>query len=122
MGYAMNRGIYALSPKSYGSLWQRFSGHGMETQCRWVVQGYRGKREGVPMSDKPTLYVDYERCVIQGPYKIIGRLFANPKAKSWFGPPESTIVISNPEQLCATVERLRELGYPLVEHPLRPQG
>jgi hypothetical protein len=69
------------------------------------------------MADKSTLYVDYEKRTIRGPDKIIGRLFANPKAKSWFGPPESTIVISNTEQLHSTVARLRELGYILVEHP-----
>jgi hypothetical protein len=69
------------------------------------------------MADKPTLYVDYEKGTIKGPEKIIGRLFANPKAKSWFGPPESTIVISNAEQFHTTVERLRQLGYVLVERP-----
>jgi hypothetical protein len=69
------------------------------------------------MADKPTLYIDYRNGTIQGPGEIIGRLFADPKAKSWFGPPESTIAISNPQQLQQTVERLRQLGYPLVEQP-----
>ena len=69
------------------------------------------------MAEKATLFVDYEKHTIKGPEKIIGRLFANPKAKSWFGPPESTIVISNVEQFHSTVGRLRELGYALVEYP-----
>ena len=69
------------------------------------------------MTEKPTLYVDYQTGKIQGPSEVIGRLFANPKLKSWSGPPASMIVISNPERLQQTVERLRQLGYPLVESP-----
>ncbi len=68
------------------------------------------------IADKPTLYVDYQAGKIQGPHQIIGRLFANPKAKSWYAPPaESTIAISDPQRLQQTVARLRELGYPVVE-------
>ena len=67
------------------------------------------------MADKPTLYVDYEGGTIRGPQKIIGRLFANPKAKTWDGPPEGIMAISDPERLRQTAERLRQLGYPLVE-------
>ena len=74
------------------------------------------------MADKPTLYVDYQSGKIQGPNKIIGRLFANPKAKSWYGPPESTIVISDPTRLQETVARLRQLGYSLLEHPPTHDG
>lgn len=68
-----------------------------------------------PMADKPTLYVDYQGGKIRGPGELMGRLFATPKAKSWYPPPESTIVISDPQRLQQTVARLRELGYPLVE-------
>ena len=68
------------------------------------------------MADKPTLYVDYEGGTIRGPQDIIGRLFANPKAKTWFGPPEGIMAISDPERLRQTAERLRRLGYPLVEN------
>lgn len=67
--------------------------------------------------DKPTIYIDYEKGNIRGPSKIIGRLFAGPKDKSWFPPPESIIAISDPERLRQTAERLRELGFPLVETP-----
>jgi hypothetical protein len=68
------------------------------------------------MADKPTLYIDYQGGKIKGPGEIIGRLFANPKAKSWYPPPEeSMIVISDPQRFQQTVARLRELGYPLVE-------
>jgi hypothetical protein len=67
------------------------------------------------MAEKPTLYINSERGTIKGPERVIGRLFANPKAKSWFGPPESTIVIGDAERFRQTVERLRELGYPLEE-------
>jgi hypothetical protein len=82
------------------------------------------------MADKPPLYIDYHSGRIQGPSEVIGRLFATPKAKSWFGPPESTIVISDPQRLHQTVARLRELGYPLIEspppnydvHPSNPQA
>ena len=69
------------------------------------------------MADKPTLYVNYQEGTIRGPGDSIGRLFSDPKAKSWFAPPESTIAISNPQRLQHTVARLRQLGYPLVEHP-----
>jgi hypothetical protein len=69
------------------------------------------------MTEKPTLYVDYSTGKIQGPSEVIGRLFANPKLKSWYGPPASMIIVSNPERLQQTVERLRQLGYPLVETP-----
>ncbi|HEY7712130.1 MAG TPA: hypothetical protein VIG57_19120 [Candidatus Entotheonella sp.] len=67
--------------------------------------------------DKPTIYIDYAKGNIRGPYKIIGRLFAGPKDKSWFPPPESIIAISDPERLRQTAERLRKLGFPLVETP-----
>ena len=67
------------------------------------------------MADKPTLYVDYEGGTIRGPQEIIGRLFATPKTKTWFGPPEAIMAISDPERLRQTAERLRQLGYPLVE-------
>lgn len=67
------------------------------------------------MAEKPTLYIDYQSGKIQGPLAVIGRLFATSKAKSWYGPPESTIVISDPQRLQQTAARLRELGYPLVE-------
>jgi hypothetical protein len=69
------------------------------------------------MAEKPTLYIDYQTGKIQGPSEAIGRLFANPKLKSWYGPAESTIVVSDPQRLQQTVARLRQLGYPLVEHP-----
>ena len=67
------------------------------------------------MADKPTLYIDYQGGKIRGPGEVLGRLFANPKAKSWYPPPESMIVISDPQRFQQTVARLRELGYPLVE-------
>ena len=67
------------------------------------------------MADKPTLYVDYEGGTIRGPQEIIGRLFATPKTKTWYGPPEAIMAISNAERLRQTAERLRQLGYPLVE-------
>ena len=68
------------------------------------------------MADKPTLYVDYEGGTIRGPQEIIGRLFATPKTKTWFvSVPEATMAISDPERLRQTAERLRQLGYPLVE-------
>ena len=57
------------------------------------------------MADKPTLYVNYQEGTIRGPGDTIGRLFSDPKA------------ISNPQRLQHTVARLRQLGYPLVEHP-----
>ena len=67
------------------------------------------------MTEKPTIYIDHQRGTIKGPERVIGRLFANPKAKSWYGPPESTIVIGDTERFRHTVERLRVLGYPLEE-------
>ena len=67
------------------------------------------------MADKPTLYIDYEGGTVRGPQEIIGRLFATPKTKTWLGPPEAIIAISEPERLRQTAERLRRLGYPLVE-------
>jgi hypothetical protein len=67
------------------------------------------------MTDKPTLYIDYEGGTIRGPQEIIGRLFATPKTKTWFGPPEAIMAVSDPERLRRTAERLRQLGYPLVE-------
>jgi hypothetical protein len=75
------------------------------------------------MAEKPTLYVDYQTGKIQGPSEIIGRLFANPKLKSWYGPstPEATMVISDPQRLHQTVERLRALGYAVVEQAWSPQ-
>lgn len=72
------------------------------------------------MADKPTLHIDYQTGRIKGPNETIGRLFASPKAKSWYGPAESTVVISDPQRLQQTVARLRELGYPLVENPPPP--
>lgn len=78
------------------------------------------------MAEKPSLYIDHQAGKIEGPMEIIGRLFATPKDKSWgYAPPISTIVISNPQRFQRTVERLRQLGYPLVERPaptLPPQG
>ncbi len=75
------------------------------------------------MADKPTLYINYQSGKIQGPGCVIGQLFANPKSKSWFAPPEeSTIVISDKERFHGTVERLRALGYPLVERTTPSQG
>ena len=68
------------------------------------------------MAEKPTLYIDSQSGKIQGPGRVIGQLFANPKSKSWFAPPEeSTIVISDAERFQYTVDRLRQLGYPVVE-------
>lgn len=67
------------------------------------------------MADKPTLYIDYRGGKIRGPGEIMGRLFATPKTKGWYPPPESMIVISDPQRFQQTVARLRELGYPLVE-------
>ncbi|MEE9147244.1 MAG: hypothetical protein V3U27_07600 [Candidatus Tectomicrobia bacterium] len=67
------------------------------------------------MAEKPTLYIDYQGGKIQGPLNVIGQLFATPKTKGWYGPPEATIAISDPQRLQKTVERLRQLGYPLVE-------
>ena len=67
------------------------------------------------MADKPTLYIDYEGGTIRGPQEIIGRLFATPKTKTWLGPPEAVMAISDPERLHRVAARLRELGYPLVE-------
>lgn len=67
------------------------------------------------MADKPTLYVDYEGGTIRGPQEIIGRLFATPKTKTWLGPPEAVMAVSDPERLRQIAERLRQLGYPLVE-------
>ena len=67
------------------------------------------------MAEKPTLYIDSQGGKIRGPGEVIGRLFANPKAKSWYPPPESMIVISDPQRFQQTVARLRELGYPLIE-------
>ncbi len=68
--------------------------------------------------DKPTLHIDYEKGTIKGPSKIISRLFAGPD-KSWYPSslPESTIAISDTERLKQTADRLRDLGFPLVEHP-----
>ncbi|ETX07416.1 hypothetical protein [Candidatus Entotheonella palauensis] len=75
------------------------------------------------MAEKPTIYIDYQSGKIQGPGRVIGHLFANPKSKSWFAPPEvSTIVISDAERFQYTVDRLRELGYPLVEGAAPSQG
>jgi hypothetical protein len=72
------------------------------------------------MADKPPLYIDYRAGTIKGPGATIGRLFATPKDKSWDAPPVATIVISNPSRLQQTVERLRQLGYPLVESSQPP--
>ena len=69
------------------------------------------------MAEKPTLYIDYQTGKIVGPSEVIGHLFANPKLKSWYGPPESMMVISDPQRFQKTLERLRQLGYPLVEKP-----
>jgi hypothetical protein len=67
------------------------------------------------MAEKPTLYIDSQTGKILGPSEVIGHLFANPKMKSWYGPPESMLVISDPQRFQKTLERLRQLGYPLVE-------
>ncbi len=74
------------------------------------------------MEEKPTLYVDYEKGNIKGPGKIIARLFAGPKDKSWFPTEVSIIPISDPERLRQTVEKLRNLGFPLVETPAPDTG
>lgn len=69
---------------------------------------------------KPALSIDYTTGQIRGPSETIGKLFATPKDKSWYIPPpdvESMIVISDPQRLQRTVERLRQLGYPLLEYP-----
>ncbi len=68
--------------------------------------------------DRPTLYIDYEKGTVKGPSKTISRLFAGPD-KSWYPSalPESTIATSDPERLKQTAERLRDLGFPLVENP-----
>lgn len=67
------------------------------------------------MAGKATLYIDYEGGTIRGPQEIIGRLFATPKTKTWLGPPEATMAVGDPERLRRIAERLRELGYPLME-------
>ena len=67
------------------------------------------------MAEKPTLYVDYAGGTIRGPQAIIGRLFATPKTKTWLGPPEATMAVSDPARLRRITDRLRELGYPLME-------
>ena len=67
------------------------------------------------MAGKATLYIDYEGGTIRGPQEIIGRLFATPKTKTWLGPPEATMAVSDPDRLRRIAERLRELGYPLME-------
>lgn len=72
------------------------------------------------MADKPPLVINYRTGTIQGPSAVISNLFANPKMKSWDSLPEATIVISDPQRLQQTVARLRQLGYPLVEHPPHP--
>ena len=69
------------------------------------------------MADKPTLYIDSQGGKIRGPGEVISRLFANPKAKAWYPPAESMIVISDPQRFQQTVARLRKLGYPVVENP-----
>jgi hypothetical protein len=72
------------------------------------------------MAEKPSLSINYHLGTIQGPSGIISRLFATPKTKSWDWLPEATIVISDPQRLQQTVERLRQLGYPLLETPPPP--
>ena len=75
------------------------------------------------MVDKPTLCIDYQNDTIQGPSEIIGRFFATPKTKMWYGPPEATIATSDPQRLRQTGERLRQLAYSVVEsRPPRPRG
>ena len=75
------------------------------------------------MVDKPTLYIDYQNDTIQGPSEIIGRFFATPKTKMWYGPPEATIATSDPQHLRQTGERLRQLACSVVEStPPRPLG
>lgn len=74
------------------------------------------------MAEKPTIYIDSQSGKIQGPGRVIGHIFANPKSKSWFAPPEeSTVVISGTERFQYTVNRLRELGYPVVERTASSQ-
>jgi hypothetical protein len=72
------------------------------------------------MADKPPLVIDYHTGTIQGPSAVMSNLFANPKIKSWDSLPEATVVISDPQRLQQTVARLRQLGYPLVEHAPPP--
>ncbi len=84
------------------------------------LEGYR-----FMAATKPALYIDYPTGQIRGPSETIGRLFATPKDKSWYVPPaavESMIVISDPQRLQRTVERLRQMGYPLVENPAPVPG
>jgi hypothetical protein len=74
------------------------------------------------MADKPSLTINYQNGTIQGPSTVISHLFATPKTKSWDAPPEAMIVISDPQRLRQTAERLRQLGYPLVESHAEPTG
>ena len=74
------------------------------------------------MADKPPLVIQYHTGTIQGPSAVMSHLFATPKTKSWDSLPEATIVISDPQRLRQTVARLRQLGYPVVEHPAPPAG
>ena len=74
------------------------------------------------MADKPPLVIHYHTGTIQGPSAVISHLFATPKTKSWDSLPEATIVISDPQRLQQTVARLRQLGYPVVEHPVPTTG
>lgn len=90
----------------------------VDTDSRFAVNGVYWQHipKEALMPDKPTLYIDYEGGTIRGPQAIIGRLFATPKTKTWLGPPEATMAISDPERLRQIAERLRQLGYPLVEN------
>lgn len=72
------------------------------------------------MAEKPSLSVNYQTGTIAGPSAVMSHLFATPKTKSWDWLPEATIVISDPQRLQQTVARLRQMGFPLVEHPAPP--
>jgi hypothetical protein len=62
------------------------------------------------------LHIDYQAGTVRGPVEVMGRLFA-PARGYFYGPPESTVVIGDPQRLRRVAERLRRMGYPLVESP-----
>ena len=72
----------------------------------------------MPTAQQP-LYIDYRTGTIRGPAELMGRLFA-PARGYFYGPPQATLVISNPQRLHRIVARLRALGYRLIETPSPP--
>ncbi|GIX46004.1 MAG: hypothetical protein KatS3mg131_0215 [Candidatus Tectimicrobiota bacterium] len=72
------------------------------------------------MRAKATFYADFRRGTLQGPSALIGRLFANPKLKSWTAPPTATVVIGDPQRLRQVVAHLRRLGYVVQESEAPP--